>query len=67
MYLIVSEAKTPYALRSFFAKSPARPCKYTPKTLASKIDIPCAISPEIIPAKTSPLPAFASALLPVVL
>ena len=41
------------------ARSPARPCRWTPHIAAWAGSIPWAISEAIIPASTSPLPAAA--------
>ena len=49
------------------AKSPAAPCKYTPRMDACKDEYPCANKDVIIPVSTSPQPAVAIPGLPVVL
>ena len=59
-----SDAKTEYSVKCSDIISPVLACKYTPNLLASKAFTPCANSPAIIPAKTSPVPDLASAEFP---
>ena len=53
----------PYTPLLFDARSPDKPCKYTPKDADSKeFNWECADSPLIIPVNKSPDPAFESPL-----
>ena len=65
MYLIRSEAKTLYSLIDLEAISLVIPWIYTAQHAASSRDIPCAQKPAIIPVRTSHVPAFDRAELPV--
>ena len=65
IYLTKSEANTQYSLIAFDAISLAIPCIYTAQHADDSKDIPCAQKPAIIPVKTSPVPAFDNAELPV--
>ena len=56
-----SLASSPASPTSSRPISPANPCRYTPAIDASHAPSPCAKSPAIIPASTSPVPADASA------